>query len=417
MTELQPRLTVNPCSRGFRWVTGALAVVILAQAFRSLEFELTFAPAGQWDFESYYYALHAYRNGADPYDPDSLKAVAQHAVFPFAYPHHTLAFFALFDRGEIAASKTLFLLVKFAVLTALLLLWTFRFIPRGTRGWFLIFVALGLNAAAPRDLTAGNVSLFEILPIWMGVAALSAGHPALFCAGAILGAQFKLQPLLLLGLLWFTDVPRRAAYFFVSLAVVVLIGAGVYLHDPAAAAAYAQSSTRIAGGEAGLSNPSLLKLLTQSAVIVMEPYDVFEGVERRTVGRAVYPAVALAIVLLTLRTLPASRRDPRWIHLGVVTYALVAPRMKDYSWVIVLPSAFELARLALRRPATLVPAAVLAFVFLAAPMRDAMWTYRPFVLTFLIWTATVFAPIPVESEGEPATHEPETDVRGSPAAP
>ncbi|MCG3129517.1 MAG: hypothetical protein FLDDKLPJ_00250 [Phycisphaerae bacterium] len=417
MTELLPRLTVNPRSRGFRWTTGALAVVILAQAFRSLEFELTFAPAGQWDFESYYYALHAYRNGENPYDPDSLKAIAQHAVFPFAYPHHTLAFFALFDRGQIEASKKSFLLAKFAVLAALLLVWTFRLVPRGARGWFLGFVALGLNAAAPRDLTAGNVSLFEILPIWLGVAALSAGHPALFCAGVILGAQFKLQPLLLLGLLWFTDAPRRAVYFGASIAAVALIGAGVYLHDPAAATAYAQNSTRIAGGEAGLSNPSLLKLLTQSAVIVMEPYDVFEGVERRTVGRAVYPIVALGIIFLTFRTLPASRRDPRWIHLGVVTYALVAPRMKDYSWVIVLPSVFELARLALRRPATLVPAAVLAFIFLAAPMRDAMWTYRPYVLTFLIWTATVFAPVPVESEGEPATHESETDVRGSPAAP
>lgn len=368
----------------------ALVAVIHGLAAQGC-FEVAFFDSGQIDFESYYYALQTYREGGNPYDDRLLTAAAGHTVYPFIYPHHTLAFFSLFDRGDIVTSKQWFLAAKVVALIVLGVLWTFAFVRHGGRGWFLVFAALGFNATLARDLTQGNVCAFEQLLIWFGLWALLNGWPGLFCAGVILGAQFKVQPLALLGLLWCFPVVQRARYAIASAVVVLLIAAAVVLHDPTAARYYVKRSSDVARAEIGKNNPCAPALWRELAGMAMDPYSAFDDVNRRVTGNVAYVPYAMLILFAAWRMLPRVGLGRRGVYLGILTFALTAPRMKDYSWNLVLVPAFELLRDALRRPMGLRVAVLIAFGLCALPLRDAMWTYRAYWLTFMLWAATLAA--------------------------
>lgn len=371
-------------------------------------FEATFADTGQWDFECYYYALKVYREGGDPYDVHALIAAAGHPIYPFVYPHHTLAFFSLFDLGDLAASKQAYLVVKFLALLVLAVLWTWGFVDKGARGWFLVFATLGFHAAIARDVTGGNVCAFEQLPIWLGLWALVHGYPALFCAGVILGAQFKVQPLALLALLWCYPVAHRWRYAVVSAVVVLTIALGVVANDPVAARSYVFGSTDLARGESGLSNPCAPALWRELMTMALNPYTAFDGINRGHAGNLVYIPYALTILVVTWRLLPRVGLGKRGIYLGILTFALTAPRMKDYSWNLVLVPAFELLREAIQHPRRLRVAIVIAFGLFTLPLRDAMWTYRAYWITLMLWAATLASAW--EKGTEPVHHGEKTVV-------
>jgi hypothetical protein len=86
------------------------------------------------------------------------------------------------------------------------------------------------------------------------------------------------------------------------------------------------------------------------------------------------------------------------IFLAVLTYALIAPRMKDYTYVLLLPAAFEVLRNRLAQPRGsgrwLIVAGAAA---LALPGTDLFWPYRSLFLAGWLWLMAVTAP------AEPAT--------------
>lgn len=453
MNDLEPRLRSPLLSPRFSRIAGCAAIILVVHALRSVSFfERTFNPEGgaawQWDFDSYYYGLKVHQAGANPYDPAELARLAGHTVFPFAYPPHTLAFFSLFDRGDAAASKTLYLEVKLVTVAALMALWTLGFIPKGVRGWFLAFAAVGIDVAVARDVTAGNVSAFEQIAVWSGILALVRGVPGVFCLLVLLAAQFKLQPLVLLGLLWFRPVRRRWLWLGLTLVAQALIYTGLYLHDPQLTTEYFRSSTTIAAGESGLGNPSALKLWTELLMMVLSPYDVFDGINRRYAAMAVYPLTALLMCWVTFRSLPKDRTDRRWVYVGMLTFAVTAPRMASYSWGMVLVPVFELLRRLLKPTSernlrgagnapgsgnatgernamgagsamgaarASLPVVLLAALFLAMPLRETAWIYRSYLLTFMLWAATIFSyDGNASTTGEGTANGEETHIRGSP---
>src|SRR5262245_5430010 len=95
-----------------------------------------FLPSGQWDFETYYYAVQVYRSGGDPYDRQQLASAAGHWVQPFVYPHHTLWFFAAFRGADLEQAKHVYLAVKLACLAVLLAIWSLLLVEPGVRLWF-----------------------------------------------------------------------------------------------------------------------------------------------------------------------------------------------------------------------------------------------------------------------------------------
>lgn len=360
---------------------GILGVILLCAGIPE-----AFPPDGQWDFETYYYASKTLAAGGNPADYRQLAETAGHQVLPFVYPHHTLLFFRLFALDDLSTAKYAYLAAKLGCVVALCVLWTTCFVPAGVRGWFLAFAALGYSATIWRDLVAGNVSLFEQTLIWFGLLALLRGRLWLFCGLIILAGQFKLLPLCLLGLVLLTDSPRKWRCLAASVAACGIIAGAVYLSNPQAARMFVQNAANIGSAEPGGEvNPCALAFILEVTTKAMERISALDGISPAFAAKfpqAAYVLALLAAVGFSLR----HRLDLRGkIFLALLTLALVAPRMKDYSYVLLLLPTFELLRLRLTRGAGEGMLLLAVAALLALPGLDDLWRYRPLLLAAWVW--------------------------------
>jgi hypothetical protein len=351
-----------------------------------------FSPVGQWDFEAYYYALKVHDAGGNPYDHRQVVKMAGGAVNHLMYPPHTLAFFRLFAFDDLTAAKGAFLTAKLVCLAALLVLWTTWFVRAGGRGWFLAFAALGYNAAICRDLMVGNMSVFEQTLIWFGVFALMRGRLGLFCLLIILSAQFKILPVCLVGLVLLTDSRYKWHYFAGSIVACVLLVAGVYLWDPSAFLTYWRLLADVGLMEpGGVIHPCARTMIKDIVADAMKTFGVLEDLKPKTLAYPVYAVYALGVVLVYLRVV-RRRMDLRTaVYLGMLTYAIAAPRMKDYSYMLLLVPTFELVRDRMTRPG---PGRLLVFavaLLLSIPGMNVLWRYRSLVLAGWVWVTSLRA--------------------------
>ncbi len=348
------------------------------------------SPAGQWDFEVYYYALKVRDAGGNPWDHAQLVKAADGAVHHLNYPPHVLPFFRLFCFDDLQRSKQVFLAVKLAALAAMMTLWLRVFIPAGFRGWFLAFAALGFNSAICRDLAVGNISLFEQTLIWFGLLALLRGRPLVFVTLVILAGQCKVLPLALLALVLVADVPHRWRWFLGSVGVCGLIGLAVWLAYPAEARYYLELQSLVGMTEPGSPLNPCLRAFVEDLLTAALPYLPPDSPVRAAgITGPAYVALAAAIVAVTVLAV-RRHRDPRWaIYLGLCAYALIAPRMKDYSYILLLVPVFELLRPRLTGTPSGRGLALVVLAALAAPGVDMLWEYRPLLLAGWAWAASL----------------------------
>jgi hypothetical protein len=370
------------------------------------------SPEGQWDFRTYYYAVKVYDAGGNPWDRDELVRAAGGMVHPFLYPPHTLVFLRLFALDDLPTARSAYLLAKLACLVVLLVLWTTYFVRAGARGWFLAFAALGYHLALGRDLVSGNVSLFEQTLIWFGLFALIRGRLWLFCLLIILAAQFKLQPLFLLGLVLLTDSRHRWRCLGVSAVACALLAVGVYLSDPLGAQTFWHLAAQVAPAErGGIYNQCALPLIREVTDEMMRRFSLFDDVSYRTVAYLPYGVYVFAVLFVFVRWVRGGRDFRSAVFLGLLTYALIAPRMKDYSYTLLLVPTFELIRFRLGRGGFIEWLVVPLVALLAFPAPDVLWRYRALLLAGWTWAVavkvnatghTVFGPSSLRPDFSPA---------------
>ncbi|MBN2562250.1 MAG: DUF2029 domain-containing protein [Phycisphaerae bacterium] len=391
MTELPGQVCADGRGQVRRGLVAFLVAGLCGVVLLGVDLPRAFSPAGQWDFETYYYAVRVLDAGGNPWDHAELVKAAGGAVHHFIYPPHMFAFFRLFASGDLARGKDLYLAAKLACLAALLALWLAYFVRPGFRGWFLAFAVLGFDTTICRDLVTGNVSLFEQTLIWFGVFALLRGRLWAFCLLIILAAQFKILPVCLLGLVVLTDRPRKVWYLAGSIAVCVLLAGGVYVSDPEAARTWFSLATEVGSMEpGGTINPCAMAAIREAAGEVMTRWSALHGMSLRSVANGMYGIYAV-VILLVFAWFVRGRRDLRIVaYLGILTYVLIAPRMKDYSYIIALVPTFELILRRMHRPAG--SDRLLVFVvaaMLALPLAGVLWGYRSLVLAGWAWAISL----------------------------
>ncbi|HVP09824.1 MAG TPA: glycosyltransferase 87 family protein [Phycisphaerae bacterium] len=381
-----------------------IALAVTAVCGISLLFERlpeAFSPVGQWDFEAYYYALKVYDAGGNPYDMSAVVKAAQGAVWPFLYPHHTFAFFRLFAFDDIRTAKDVYLAARLVCLGALLLLWSHVFVRAGARGWFLAFASVGCNATICRDLLIGNVSIFEQTLIWFGLFALLRGRAGWFCLLIVLAAQFKLLLICLLPLALFAGTRRKWAYLCGSVAACGLMGLGVYLSNPSMARAFARLTLdQGAMGFGGQMNPCSLALLRDAADGLLRSWEAMGDLRPREVADVVYVVFAVAVAGVYVHAVRRGMELRRALLVGILTYVVLAPRMKDYSYIIALVPMFEMIRERISKPDSARPLVLAATLMLAMPGLDMLWEYRPLVLAGWAWLIGVSSAPGATSPGE-----------------
>ncbi len=280
-------------------------------------------PDRSHDVCTYVSAAAAWKQGLDPYDGAVLDGVLGCTLGgPFLYPPAILPVLGLLPTDPATAYAAV-LWLKMGLLAALLAVWFRMFSDRPFFGWLLPLLVPAFGMPLVQDLATGNANLLEVTLLTGSLWAWSRGRAGAY-AGLLVGAAaWKLQPAVFFALGLADRGTRRAS-------VVGLVGLVAWFGlNAAASPGYA----RVLGGvgraeqDLGASNPSLLAISTALGL-----------------GWPGWAMVALVGVGLLGARWRAGGDRVGWVLVAVFAYAALAPRMKDYHYLLLLgPAAALLA--------------------------------------------------------------------------
>ncbi len=337
----------SPPQRLFTWQNGALVLVWLYIAFVLSKIVLH-PHAFQWDFQVYYYSARAFVLGQNPYESQTLERMYKPVApqLSYAYPPLTLFFYKLWGSLPIVVACKLWFGLKLLSVAALVYVWHRWFLPLKHNLPTIAYFAFAFNAALDIDLRSGNISVFEQLVLWTGLACLLTGRRWMFCVCIVVLTQFKLTPIAFLLLLLLADERPHWKPFFISLAASVALLVANMMFYPSLFRAWLHPPL-VRSDERGRVNPATLALLRDGRDMLAH-----HGLRLpNAITAIVYLMVCTGIVWATVKAWRVYREhfpvpDPRLrIFLFCVVYALVLPRFKEYSYILLLiPTLFLLRR-------------------------------------------------------------------------
>jgi 2-polyprenyl-3-methyl-5-hydroxy-6-metoxy-1,4-benzoquinol methylase len=355
----------------------------------------------QRDLQTYFYAGRAYAAGLDPYNLDALRqASGVWDLHPFVYPPYTLPLLGIFSSIDLGDLLAISLGAKALAFLALLVIWTRSFVRYGGLG-FVAFSLLAFNAAVYLDFRVGNIAIYEQVLLWAGLIWWRK-RPALFALLVFIAALFKVTPILFLGLLVLGNADRRWRVLASYGAVFIALHALTWAAAPGLYEGFLHSAASL--DERGLVNPSSLAILRDMVDVV----GAFASPAARTaIAYGLWAAFGSALFFFSAkaarryRRLPSERRDREMLVLYLLVYSLLMPRLKTYSYVLLIVPAYLvlrdlapiLARLGIPSPWR-EKVAVAAGLLLSSPFlfsggsplaASGILAYSPLVVAFLLW--------------------------------
>jgi hypothetical protein len=346
----------------------------------------------QWDFKVFHAAPAVLQSGGDPYDKVNPSTDIPQDLF-YLYPPVMLYVFLPLSKLPYGAAYLVWLAAKLLALGCLVLLWHRHFERLSARWSVVLFLIIGYNATLLMDLTAGNISMFEELGVWFGFFLLIRNRP--YLAGIVLAAiaQFKFIPIVFSGLLLILPPKPRWTAFVVS---VLAFGALLSLNlivTPELTSHYIHSLTTGISDldERGIINPSALAFIRDLGDLVAKQGWPVSPRAIDLIYCAYAASMALVFLWLPRKQLSAiAARDPRIvIYYVCVLYVLTMPRMKDYSYIIVLiPSLFiirEIVQGRLKRNLLVPLVGVLIFLPTWHSVIPVLRIVLPWLQSYLPW--------------------------------
>ncbi len=371
------------------WVVSAILVLLWGYGIYSLATSDSY----QWDFKTYYHAAEAHARGLDWWDPAVLSQVAQIEIkLAYVYPPASIWLFQPFTWFNYDVAYQIWLFLKLFLLAVLIFLWYRIILTEHDLPLFLLFVTLAFGSAAYWDLVAGNIGIVEQAVIWLAIWALLKDRLWLFVVGVLLVSLFKLTfiAFLLLPLLL-----RRGHSYRPILAGGIFFVAYLAANQILSARESSVFWSILRGiderGEA--YNHSLLAFCRDIWEAIARPL----GAESTALvgGSIVFAVAAFILVVLSWRwwknreTSEMSTDPMAAIALFCVTYALIMPRMKTYSLILLIPPTWYVIRRSLRPSVFVLLFLVVSLTkWTPLPVPDLarlLWWYYPWLTALLIW--------------------------------
>ncbi len=301
----------------------------------------------QGDFWIYYNSARAHALDLNPYDEKVLSELAQGTLrYSFAYPPLTLYVFRPFAMLDFNTAFYLYLSLKCLLLIGLIYWWKKEFLQKEDGALFYFFCLVCFNAAIYIDIGTGNVSIFEQLLMWMAFAFYLKRRWLLFSVFIVLASAFKMVPIVFLALLWFAEEKKKYLYFAgasLGFCVMMLLS---YLVSPFLFQEFVRDTIGRADWERGIVNPSTLACLREAFDLLAAKTG---AIIPQLVPRMLFLAIATVVFLMTWRAIKLKRDSLIVIYLACLVYALIMPRFKDYSFIIlILPAYFILKKMTVK---------------------------------------------------------------------
>ena len=340
----------------------------------------------QWDVVVYWWGGRAFAKGVSPYGPIPRQPEYLH----FVYPPLVAALFAPLSVLNVSATKLLWLVLKLAAFVATIRLWRRRVAPGDAAIPPLFFFTFAFGSAALVDFTAGNIAVFEQFLLWVAFAALLARRLWVFAALVAVTAQAKLTPIFFLGLLLVIDErPRWQPLVGGALLFALGVGASALLRPEQTREFLASVSSL---GERGWGDPSTLGMMEDLVDQLRGLRVPLPSLSAHLLYLAAVTAVLWSTVRWWRRRRLAGRHEPVLVLLvTLAVYALVMPRMKDYSYVALLPVGWYVLQTHRHATASLAALAVLVprpvpQLKLWLPLVPQVYTYAPLLAAFVLWS-------------------------------
>jgi Glycosyltransferase family 87 len=382
-------------SRAYRSVWVSLLVWLLAL---SPLIKIALTPERfQWDLRVLYSAAMTVESGYDPYDNAQRNAVFPVPGMEFFYPPLSLDVLRPLTGLPFGTVYLLWLGLKLSALVLLFVIWHRRFEPLNPRYPLVLFFLLAYSSTLYRDIAAGNIAIFEQLGLWLGFLFLVGRRYLLFGVCVALISQFKLQPIVFLGLLLLVEERPKWLEFGISLASFLALFSLNFLLQPALMSAFI--ARILAGGgnlqEIGAINPSLLALIREGSdffskfVFQLPPHvDILAYIV------AVFGVLSISLYFFVTYRKKHPNYDLRMlVGVSCFVYSVTAARMKDYSYIILLLPTLMMLR---RRKTELELIPVVAVLVLApsvaidvpfiANLSGTFYAYLPLLAaTMMLW--------------------------------
>jgi len=299
----------------------------------------------QWDFRAHYYAAEMHEKGLNFYDRTHLWKIAKIPVEQYyCYPPLAIWFYRIFSLFDFPTAYNIFLFMKCIMLAGLLLLWQKEFLQKKAGLVFLAFVLFAFNGALFTDFLAGNISLVEQCGLWLAFFFfLRKKYPA-FCVMILLTSMLKVVPLFFLILLPLSGAKKKYAYFLGSAACWVSIQAASYFTNPMLFQGFLGYFRGIANLEwRGITNPATYVFIHDVLKVWGEAKDFMPAA---FLLPSIFALVAIVVCAVSwkayrrLQRVPENRRNLLMIFLVCMVFALLVPRFKDYSYLLLLVPAY-----------------------------------------------------------------------------
>ncbi|HYR51060.1 MAG TPA: glycosyltransferase family 87 protein [Candidatus Dormibacteraeota bacterium] len=390
---------------GRRVLELAVLVLLLAIAIGTVRLSLN----RPWDTETYWYAAVAQSQGLNPYDKQDLSLLAHRDVgMGFLYPPITLPLFKTLTLWPVLEAAEIWAIAKVALLFVLVQLWRSRFTVRTNPFLLEMAAVFGYNAAALWDIKTGNIAILEQLLLWAGLAAFLGGHRRRFAAWVVAASLFKLTPIVFLALLLIpTQTGRRD--WKLALGALGVWAALVFLPalvGPAWCRAYLHSLP--AERPWGTASPSALGLID---MLLAEHTKPLAAPSWRALAIWLsYAVLLLAFSAQHIKRLWKGQNPLECVSVAAILYALLAPRMMAYSYLlVVVPSLVLFSPILSRLGGTIAMTGILTSQAVLAPVlrldyADPWLANLPFLLLLGLWVAYIvgswrLAPIPAVRRG------------------
>jgi hypothetical protein len=355
-----------------------------------------------WDFRMYYQCAKASALGINPYD---IAAVNQQLYppipFPYCYMPLSIWVFRLFALIPYDAALQIYLFLQCVMIAVIVFLWKqLLFGTQKARLDFFLFLLLAFNSAVYLCLVAGNVCIIEQLMIWLALFFFFKNRYVLFGILMIAGSLFKVQPILLLGLLLLTEDKERYKYFFGSCALFGALILAQYMVSPVQFAGFLSNSASIVA-EKGINSPSIFTFFIELTHIL----SIVTGIAvlgQMSVSWILFLISAATVLYVSGRAFidlraRAIEEKEKWIvYFALVVYALINVRLKDYSFMLaIVPTYFAITKS--RNLKAFVPIFILVILsasHITLPGLNVifflLWSYYPLFLIFGIWAIYLF---------------------------
>jgi hypothetical protein len=353
-----------------------------------------------WDFKTSFAAGWLVRHGQNPYDNRLLFPLIAPYDFPVAYSLPAIGFFVPFTFLDYPLAAVIWMVAMTGCWIALLVLWSRHFAGGQSSPWFPLLALFAFNLAIAKNLVTGNIATVEALLLWIAFLFLVRKKMAGFVIFLLLGASFKMTPIVFLGLPLLHPQLRRWKTVCLSAAIFLCYLLTTYLFAPKWFPYY-QANLLFNVKEWALRdifNPSSFAL---SRRLVFGALPSLSAEENLRMGSVLYFILIIPIIVVSAKVMIKLSRQS-WDAVGKIiilyatlVYALIVPRLSDYSFTLLIPAALYVITMLPRTEALLLMGALVLSLFQISFADDVAfvgdfsfggWAYWSLLMVFVCWT-------------------------------